>query len=242
MSMFAQLDDQEEVPGYAPVCGLAVLGFVLSLLSGLAWLSPVMWTIPVLGVLVSVVSLRRIASQSPRLGGRKLAAWGLCLSLLAGGGAVAYEEGAKALTIAQGRHIAASWFDYLRRGEVERSHQLMLEPAERESRVNEIKDIYAESELRQEQLKAYLNTEPIGDLAREGDKAKVELKPLSDLYTTAMEEMVIDVYTVTIERDGKPQSQDYRVTVVRRVDARGKPLEWKIGSVGMEAPPTPPKG
>jgi hypothetical protein len=235
-SMFAEMDDQEEVPGYAPLCGLAVLGFVLALLSGLAVLSPVLWTIPFSAVLVSVVALRRISSQAPRLGGRRLALAALGLSFILGGGAIAFEEGSKALTVAQGRHIAACWFDYLRRGEVERSHQLMLDPAERESRPDELKSLYAKSEKRTEQLNFYLNAVPIGDLAKLGDKVRVELRPLADLYTTPLEETVIDDYALTYEKDGKLQTFIYRVTAVRRLADRGKPLEWRIGTFTVQSP------
>ena len=78
---FASTPVEADVARYRPFCGLAIVGLLVGLLSALAILDPLLWFLPVLGVVLSAVALRRVAAADPPLVGRTAAVAGLGLSV-----------------------------------------------------------------------------------------------------------------------------------------------------------------
>src|SRR5687767_14150516 len=80
--------DLEELPGYQPLSVSAIVGLVLGLISFTALFHPVLWLVPVLGVVVNLYALSSMDDSRPAVG-RKSAMIGLVLSLLLGAAAPA---------------------------------------------------------------------------------------------------------------------------------------------------------
>ena len=84
------LTDRQDtrIAEYRAVSSSAVAGLILGLLSPAAAIDPVLWAVPIAGIIFSSLSLRRIAQNAPALIGRKAAIVGLILSIFFGSAAV----------------------------------------------------------------------------------------------------------------------------------------------------------
>ena len=69
---------------YRPVSGWGVAALLVGLVSAAASAHPLLWCLPLAGVVVSLIALRRIARSEIKLLGRKAALIGLAFSLIYG--------------------------------------------------------------------------------------------------------------------------------------------------------------
>src|SRR3972149_9773342 len=84
---FGLSDPQDtEVVRYRAVSGLAVGVLVIALFSPIALAHPVLWTVPVIGIVTCVLALMRIGRETPPLIGRKAAPAGPFGAGVPGGG------------------------------------------------------------------------------------------------------------------------------------------------------------
>src|SRR5689334_5841351 len=89
MSTAAPRDSLPEHPDsdlieYRPVSGWCVAAVLLGLASILALIHPLLWSVPLAGVCVSLLALRRLDRSETKLLGRKAALVGLAFSLIYG--------------------------------------------------------------------------------------------------------------------------------------------------------------
>ena len=64
-----------ELANYRMLPGQVVIGLLLGLLSPVAFIDPMLWVVPLLGVFFSVWALRRIKENPAAVAGRKLPCW-----------------------------------------------------------------------------------------------------------------------------------------------------------------------
>ena len=103
--------DDEELTAYRSVSSAAVVGLLLALLSAVAFLSPWLWSVPVLALAVCAAALARIARADSLLTGRKAAWAGVILSTFLLATAVAEWATYRHLLAAEARQFAELWFE-----------------------------------------------------------------------------------------------------------------------------------
>jgi hypothetical protein len=84
-----RLDAPADEIQYRSLSALAVVAFLLGILSLLALLSPILWVVPLCAVAVGAIALRAIYQDSQK-SGERLAKIGLLLALTVGLWAVSY--------------------------------------------------------------------------------------------------------------------------------------------------------
>src|SRR5262245_2800485 len=75
-------DDPEETAEYRQVSVLALISFVLGILSPLTFASPLLMAIPLFGIAFSILALRQIAGSQGGVSGRWAAVAGLFLCVI----------------------------------------------------------------------------------------------------------------------------------------------------------------
>src|SRR5215470_18782103 len=73
-----------DVVEYGRISGWAVAALLLGFLSGAALVGPLLWAIPVLGIVVAWIGMRNIKASAGQLSGWHLALLGLLLSVFFG--------------------------------------------------------------------------------------------------------------------------------------------------------------
>lgn len=109
---------------YRPLSLTALFAVLLGLASGLALVDPLLAIVPLAAIVLAVVALRRIASASGGLSGRRLAVSGLCLAALFLGWGLAKHFYHQAHVASQAREFADDWLWVLSAGDLPRAFQL----------------------------------------------------------------------------------------------------------------------
>lgn len=126
-------DDAAELVGYRTVSALAIAGLVLGLASPLCVFGRLLLMIPIAGVAVSLVSLRRIAASGGALVGRQAAIVGLILSIASGTAIVSYDLVTRQLRVEQAAAAGRRWIETVRSGDIEGAYYLSHGVPARES-------------------------------------------------------------------------------------------------------------
>jgi len=204
-----------EVARYRAVSGLAVAGLIVGLLGPVAWADPLLWTVPLAGIVLSALALRRIAREAPALVGRKAALVGLIVSVLFLAAAVSEWCTYRWRLRVEAGQFAAKWFEFLRQGEAIASHQLTQSPEVRLPLDQGLQSHYPRgSDLRQE-LDGYLRRPMIRSLLALGKKARACCYDTESQYREDDKDVVEQVHAVTWEEAGKKKSFFTRLTLRR---------------------------
>jgi hypothetical protein len=110
------METTEEATGYRPVSGLAVGALTLGVISALALTSPLLWGLPLLGVVLAVVALRDVSREGAEKAGRAAALAGLALSIGFGAQAVTGRLVARRIMADRAGAVVATWLDAIRDG------------------------------------------------------------------------------------------------------------------------------
>src|SRR5664280_2461772 len=146
-------DSQDvELASYWPLAGQAVLGLILGLLAPLAMIDPMLWAIPMLGAFFSWWALRRIKSSFQAMIGRKIALWGLALSLLFLTAAPADWLSYRWMVCKEARQFAALWFKCITQDEPQKAHQLTVAPQTRQPLDNHLWAFYRNNPRQRQEL------------------------------------------------------------------------------------------
>ena len=112
---------------YRPVSGLAVAAAVMGMLSSLAIATPLLWTLPLLGIALAIAGLAEVTRSGVEKAGRTAALLGLALSVGFGAQAVTAALVSRKITEGRVRAVASMWLDALRENRLADA-QSMLSP------------------------------------------------------------------------------------------------------------------
>lgn len=157
-------DDLTQVATYRPVCGLAIVALLLGLAAPLAILTSLLWFLPLVGLLFSLVALRKIAGSDGTLAGRSLALVGLAVAVASGGMVATRQVVQSQLVGVQGTPWGIEWSRLILEGKVEEALELTYEAGNRRS-AERLTDYYQENPTAQEKLAQFRETEVVKLLA-----------------------------------------------------------------------------
>jgi hypothetical protein len=191
---------------YRALGPLAVLTLIVGLLAPAALVDPLVWSVPLAGLVLGALALRQIARNAPEMTGRTLAVTGLVLSLMFGAAAVTNWYGYRWLVRREARQFAAAWFEALRHGEPHKAHQMIIEPDYRQPLDESLWTFYRDDPAWEGHLRSYVNRPLVHALLVLGERAEVRHYETSGESYAAANKSLYDVYAVTYEEEGKKKT------------------------------------
>jgi len=218
----------DEVTEYRAVCGLAPAGLIAGILAPLAVVHPLLWSVPVAGIVLSVAALRRISRDAPALIGRKAALAGLILSVLFAGIAPADWFTYRHLIDREAEQFALQWFDFLRQGEMLKSYQLQEPPYGRLPLDDRLWEHYGPEGHERMALQGYVERAEVRSLLALGQKALVRYYDTEGQSRADGTDQVEQVYAVTTGEDGRTTSYFVRLDMKRYADSGTGRAYWQV--------------
>jgi len=226
------LTDHEDtqLAEYHALSKLAVAGLIFGLLAPVALVDPLLWALPLLGVVFSGFGLWRIAGGRAVLVGRKAALAGLMLSLFFGAVAAGDWLAYRLMVRAEARRFVGAWFEMLAGNQPMKAHQLTLYPRYRRVAAERLEDFYAEGPRWQEELDEFLQRPLIAKLLDFGPEAQVRYLETTGHSRDGRKDYLFQVYAVTYQEDGRPKTIVVGMQLERHKQETGV-ATWRIASV-----------
>ena len=217
---------------YHALSGLAVVSLIIGILSIVSLVDPRASLVSAVGILVSCVALWRIARRSPELVGRKLAVFGLLLSLLFGSMAIGHCIAIRWVLARQSEQVCLEWFDLMQARRPELAYQLAIRPDLRAPADSDVWDYYCSNLDRHVVLGKFVDQPLSRTLLALGKKATVRFLGTEKITRLDDGDHIIQLYGVTFDQDGRKTTFLVRLAMLRRYDKIMEKVVWQI--VGME--------
>ncbi len=218
--------EDQELAAYRVLAGQAVLGLIFGLLAPAALVDPLLWFVPVLGILLSVWAIRRI-KKDDSLTGRKLAIAGLMLSLVFAAAAPTDWLAYRRSLYNEARQFSLLWFEFLAKDEPHKAHHLTVPPQVRHLLDENLWAAYRSDPGLRHALRGYVQTPLIQTLLALGSRAHVRFfETLGQDYGNG-HDIVFQSFAVTFEEEGEKKSFFVAVQLWREKLANGR-SGWRI--------------
>lgn len=146
--------ENEDLLEYRELSRLAIAGMVLGVVSVLSIFTSVLWIVPVLAIILSLVAYYKI-DKSDVLTGKGMALIGMSLAAIWLGIGVSQGSVRDYVMMSNSREMAQSWLDILLEKKTMEAHQLTRPPGSRQSATTSLEGFYEKDELSQEDLQAF---------------------------------------------------------------------------------------
>ncbi|WDI44102.1 DUF4190 domain-containing protein [Bremerella sp. P1] len=146
--------ENEDLLEYRELSRLAIGGMVLGVFSVLAIFTSVLWIVPVLAIILSLVAYYQI-QKSDVLTGKGMALIGMGLAAIWLGIGVTQGGVRDRVMMSTSREMAKSWLDLLLEKKTMEAHQLTLRPNGRQSATTSLEGYYQKDDLTKEDLEAF---------------------------------------------------------------------------------------
>jgi hypothetical protein len=228
----------DEFPGYRPVSAAALTGFLLSLASVMVFVSLNYVFLPVLGLVVCSIALRRISVMQDRLVGRRLALVGLTLSLTFGLVAPAIAVVQHFQVNADARRFAEEWFNAAAEGDSEFVSTLHMPLSLR--RGSEFDKVVKTQTQARQMVSGFLREPAVQVLLALGPRAQARFYWRESFDESATGEIhAVDIYAVTVDEAGERTTFFVDVTMDRSKNAVDQSWGWTLRSATIRNTPPP---
>lgn len=224
---------EPDLPEYRALSGLAVIGFLLGLLSALSMVHPTLSFIGAAAALCCVGALVRISASPSDISGRPLALAGLVLAVLWTTAGLANEATRQRLLDIHSRRFAVHWFEYLEKGEPAKACELGNSAISRRPLDDKLLDEYLASSNDYEGLKDFVARPEVRALLALKDRAQVR----HYAFAGADSSHANQIYAVTYDEAGIKKSFLVRMALKRSKFVDRGLSAWQTN--GTEAPWTP---
>jgi hypothetical protein len=228
--------DNASIAQYRPLSGLAVAALIVALAAPLALLSPLLWVLPALGIVLSAAALWRIARGGSAMIGRKAAMFGLALSVVMAAAAPADALAYRWLLHREARRLAECWFAQLADGQPQQAHQLTLVAGERRPWDDKLWDFYRNSPHYRADLENYVAEPLIRTLLALGKKARVRDYQSAGQSQEFSNEFVYMLYAVTYDEAGEKKTFFLALELQRSILPTGQ-AQWRLQRANGAARP-----
>jgi hypothetical protein len=218
-----------EVAQYRPFCGLAVVAAALGLLSALALWAPLFWFLPVLGVVLAAVALRRIAAADPPPVGRTAALLGLGLSLVFAAAATTDFYYYRWTLRQEARQFGLLWLDLLTSGQPEKACQAMEPAAFRQPLDDKLWASYPSGSDERQKLEGFVGWRAVHALLLLRDRATVRYYDTEKQWTANDRDYVAQSFAVTyLSAEGEKETFFVRLIMERSPLERKRQAFWRV--------------
>ncbi len=219
---------------YQPISLLALAGLLIGAASVVAFIQPLLWTVPLTGFFLSAASLLRINHHTPLLTGRKAAIAGLILSTLFGVCAITFFVGRNWVLTGRAQQFTDAWFEHVRNGRFYEAHQFTIHPQLRMPLDSSLSQVYENDEKTKEEYGKFLTKAPMDVIAAQWKGMQVHHVEHAGQLIGPEQDSFVELYQV----DFAPGSQPAQVLVylvVRRIeDSKTGNEAWQL--VRVEPP------
>jgi hypothetical protein len=222
--------DDSPLNEYRPVSRVAVVALALGLASAVAFLHPVLFIVPVVAVVTSLLALRQTSDPGNGLVGRGLGQVGLAMAIVLGGSGATFYFARLYFVAREAHAVSDQWFELLARGKPHMAHQLTVEPARRLPLNNRLWDFYRNNESLQASLRTFVEEPATRALLWLGPDATVRLLRTESLSSKRRNQTVTQIYSVTFPDDDKKGRKSFfvRVTLKRETDRDSGITGWRV--------------
>jgi hypothetical protein len=218
----------DEDASYRTMSVLAIVSLLLGLAAPLALFGPLLFVLPIAGIVVALLAIRRIALSEGTLIGRKAALVGIALSIASMTAAYTRAELTQALLSRGARSTALEWFSLMQAGKAESALSLMSQSRKSPPRAEPGAPPPTGPVLTPVES---LRADPVAHfLLEHAAGAPVEFVSAEPALLYPSGEASIDqTYTVGVpsETTSAPVTT-VKVTVVRPRSADGAPSQWLV--------------
>lgn len=222
------LDVEDLTDNYRPICVTAVGGLIIGLLSILALVHPLLWLLPLAGIVADWVALRQIATTSPRLLGRKAALVGMTLSLIFGLAAPIQHQIHRRALQADAIEVANEWFTALRENRPDYALRLTQQPTTKAARAKPPVPMAAMGEDALAPVRRATEEQPAALLLKLGKRAHVRLYQHEEVWSDESLQGVRDIYVVTVDENTNPVSFFVKLGCTRNQDLSNGEWQWQV--------------
>jgi hypothetical protein len=201
-----RLTEDADAVQYRAISGMAIAACAIGAASPAAFYSPLAWVLPMAGVVVGVMALRRIRAEAPALLGRKPALVGLTLSLIVLGAAPVELLAYRRMLQREARQFGSIFFEHLRNDEPHKAYQLTLYAQQRQPLRESFRESYPEGSDAEEKLVAFVSKPEIRAVLALGKNAEIRYYDTESYRTDEGIDGIEIVYAVTYRSDGEPRS------------------------------------
>jgi hypothetical protein len=173
-------DDVESLGGYRTLSALALVALVVGLASPLCFAAPLALAIPLVGIGLGLIALRRIDRSEGMLAGRGAALVGLALSVASLLGVLTHGQVVRALMVRQAEEFGRNWLAVLQSGETRRAFRLTSTGAEPEPPDDPLAPPMSKKDPYQE----FVENSLVRRLGELGPHGKIELEQTYSYDTT----------------------------------------------------------
>ena len=221
---------QSDPVEYQAISGLAIGALLLGIASASALAGQVLWGVPVLGVVTSLVALLRIERAAGALAGRRAAQWGLALSMFFGAVAVAQFISNERLLAGRAEQVSRQWFAALAAGDLPLARQLGM-PAKTRARISDptqLWNYYRDVAGQRRDLEQFVAEPLIHTLLALDGAATVRLYANRGVSMADQQTIVAQTYAVTYEDDGARKTFFVNLTIERNLQRGADKADWRV--------------
>lgn len=230
-------ETETEVASYRTVCVTAFFALGLGLLSPLVFAYPLMYVLPVCGVVLAIIALRKIAREPDRLIGRRAALIGMAISVLMGIGAPTRVLTHRWVVLRQTQRFGAEWFAHLRDGDPHMALEMTREIKKRRPLDDALWPQYRSNPNDAEELRKYIRDPLVATLLALGDSATVRHYETMEYTQFLDSDGVEELYAVTYEEDGHRKTFFVRLAMSREFDPYKGVIPMQIFKAGGDDVP-----
>ncbi len=234
MQTRSSIDPSGEI-AYRAISVPAVAGLLLGLASGLAFLNPLLWLVPVVAAAASLYALWQVARYAPGLTGRGAATLGLGLALFFGTGAIVHAGIERLLIDREARRAGLLWMSAVRSGDLYNAHQMTQDPRARLPLHEDLAQSYSERPQLKAQFESFLDEEVVKAIRQLPADAKIEVREFGASTGNRLRQRMPIVFRVTYPPGVKPRIMMVHLVMHRVRDASTGDVAWWI--VPIEALP-----
>ncbi len=221
-----------EVARYRAVSAWAIAALLLGLLSPLAFVGPVLWSLPLLCIAVALVAMWKISASAGELVGWSLALLGLLLALLFGLAAPAHTLTRQYWLESRAEAFADEYIELLRQGRPFAAYQLMLYPTLRKPLNTELPADYDKDPRAKQKYERFLQAEPALTLLAQRDRANFQRLSCQLLSSDDESDRVALRYRISPPQTGAAPVV-IQLTVLRFLDGKTGREQWRIKSADV---------
>ena len=222
-------DRDAEIVQYRALSLPAMAGLIVGLLSPAAIIAPLLWSLPMLGIVLSGLGLRQIARNPTERAGRKAAIIGMGLSLFFLLSAASHRHVYYQLLRAEARHFSEQWFTFLANGEPHKAHQLLSSPDFRQPIDENLWEFYRQSPQWEGELRTHVEEPLVRLLLELGDKAQARYWNCDKNHEEhdADHDLVLSVYAITYT-DADEKKTFFVALTLERLHLEDGQSNWRL--------------
>lgn len=221
-------DEQTELGQYRSISRLAIAALFAGLASALAMAHPVLWSLPPLAAVLSVLAVRHVARHESVLTGHWMAVVGLVLALVCGAASISRVVAARRIVRAQAQQVAVAWLQLLRDGKHEEAIEWTVVPYRRRPGGVNLDEFYQNDAEARATRQKFLRQDTVKNLLASNPAAPLELLKVVEQGGRGSEHHIILQYRVK----GQDQTPfEFRIHLQRQETEPRGDVEWRVISL-----------